>query len=81
MDKIKDQELKKLHEFELFFEKANKMLGKLTSEFEFKKSDILRQMSEKFIEREDFKEGLSKIYGEDISVNLDNGNIIRTEEK
>ena len=75
MNKIKDEELKKLQGFEHFFKKANETLGELTSEFEFKKSDILRQINDKYIGREEFKKELIKIYGSDVTINTENGNI------
>lgn len=71
--KIEEKELKKLQNFELFFAEANKTLGQLVTEFEFKKSDVLRQVNDQYAKREEFKKELSEIYGEDISVDLNTG--------
>lgn len=76
MNKIKKEELDELLDFERFFDRANQVLGKLTSEFEFKKSELLGQIDRKYSEREEFKKKLSKIYGEDISINISTGDII-----
>lgn len=72
---IEEKELKKLQEFEVFFQKANEALGDLTTQYEFKKSDILRQVNDKAIKREEFKKELSEIYGQDISIDLNTGAI------
>jgi phenylacetate-coenzyme A ligase PaaK-like adenylate-forming protein len=77
---IEEKELKKLQEFELFFQKANEALGQLTIEFEFKKSDILRQVSEKATKREELKKELSETYGENITIDLSTG-LISIPEK
>jgi phenylacetate-coenzyme A ligase PaaK-like adenylate-forming protein len=77
---IEEKELKKLQEFELFFQKANEALGQLAIEFEFKKSDILRQVSEKAAKREELKKELSETYGENITIDLSTG-LISTPEK
>ena len=81
MNKVKDEELNRLQEFENFFKKANEILGKLTSDFEFKKSDVLRQINEKYIENQEFKKELSKAYGIDISINLETGDITNQTAK
>jgi hypothetical protein len=77
---IEEKELKKLQEFELFFQKANEALGQLMIEFEFKKSDILRQVSEKATKREELKKELSETYGENITIDLSTG-LISIPEK
>lgn len=71
--KIEEKELKKLQSFEMFFVKANETLGQLVTEFEFKKSDVLRQVNDQYAKREEFKKELSEIYGEDISIDLNTG--------
>jgi len=76
---IEEKELKKLQEFEIFFQKANEALGQLTADFEFKKSDVLRQMNDKFVKREDLKKELSEIYGENISIDISTGEISEVE--
>ncbi len=73
LKKIEEKELKKLQNFELFFDEANKTLGQLVTEFEFKKSDVLRQINDQYAKREEFKKELSEIYGEDISIDLNTG--------
>lgn len=77
--KIEEKELKKLQGFEMFFVKANETLGGLVSEFEFKKSDILRQINDQYIKREEFKKELSETYGQDISIDLNTGEISTSE--
>lgn len=77
--KIEEKELKKLQGFEMFFVKANETLGGLVSEFEFKKSDILRQINDQYIKREEFKKELSETYGQDISIDLNTGEISTPE--
>ena len=77
--KIEEKELKKLQSFEMFFVKANETLGGLVSEFEFKKSDILRQINDQYIKREEFKKELSETYGQDISIDLNTGEISTSE--
>lgn len=72
---IESKELKKLQNFEEFFIKANETLGKLVAEFEFKKSDILRQVSDQHVKREEFFKELSEIYGDNVSVNIKTGEI------
>lgn len=77
--KIEEKELKKLQSFEMFFVNANETLGGLVSEFEFKKSDILRQINDQYIKREEFKKELSETYGQDISIDLNTGEISTPE--
>lgn len=77
--KIEEKELKKLQSFEMFFVKANETLGGLVSEFEFKKSDILRQINDQYVKREEFKKELSETYGQDISIDLNTGEISTPE--
>lgn len=77
--KIEEKELKKLQNFELFFTKANEALGQLVSEFEFKKSDVMRQINDQYIKREEFKKELSEIYGEKISIDINTGEISEQE--
>lgn len=79
MKKIEEKELKKLQNFEEFFTKANEALGKLVTEFEFKKSDVLRQINDQYVKREEFKKELSEIYGENISIDINTGDISEVE--
>jgi hypothetical protein len=81
MKKIEEKELKKLQEIEQFFKGANEALGQLTTEYEFKKSDILRQVNEKFIKQDELKKELSEIYGENISIDINTGDISEVEQK
>lgn len=77
--KIEEKELKKLQELESFFKSANEALGQLTTEYEFKKSDVLRQVNEKLIKQEDLKKELAEVYGENISININTGEISEGE--
>lgn len=77
--KIEEKELKKLQGFETFFSSANEALGSLTTDYEFKKSDILRQIEREFAKREEFKKELSETYGQDISIDLNTGEISTSE--
>lgn len=77
--KIEEKELKKLQNFETFFTKANEAIGQLVVDFEFKKSDILRQIDDQYIKREEFKKELAEVYGENISININTGEISEGE--
>lgn len=79
MKKIEEKELKKLQEIEQFFKAANESLGQLTTEYEFKKSDILRQVNEKFIKQDELKKELAETYGENISIDINTGEISEVE--
>ena len=70
-----EKELKKLQNIEIFFTQANETLGRLVSEFEFKKSDVMRQLSDHYVKQEEFKKELSEIYGENISIDINTGEI------
>lgn len=72
---IEEKELKKLQNFETFFTKANEAIGQLVTEFEFKKSDVLRQINDQYVKREEFKKELSETYGENISIDINTGDI------
>jgi hypothetical protein len=76
---IEEKELKKLQEIEQFFKRANEALGQLTTEYEFKKSDILRQVNEKFIKQDELKKELAETYGENISIDIKTGEISEVE--
>lgn len=76
---IEAKELKKLQNFEEFFTKANEALGQLVTEFEFKKSDVMRQISDQYVKREEFKKELSETYGENISIDINTGDISEVE--
>ena len=76
---IESKELKKLQEIEQFFKSANESLGQLTTEYEFKKSDILRQVNEKFIKQDELKKELVETYGENISIDINTGEISEVE--
>jgi len=76
---IEEKELKKLQEFESFFKGAYEALGQLTTEYEFKKSDVLRQVNEKLIKQDEIKKELAEIYGENISININTGEISEGE--
>lgn len=76
---IEAKELKKLQNFEEFFTKANEALGQLVTEFEFKKSDVLRQINDQYVKREEFKKELSETYGENISIDINTGDISEVE--
>jgi archaellum component FlaC len=76
---IEGKELKKLQEIEQFFKSANETLGQLTTEYEFKKSDILRQVNEKFIKQDELKKELVETYGENISIDINTGEISEVE--
>jgi hypothetical protein len=76
---IEEKELKKLQEIESFFKSANEALGQLTTEYEFKKSDILRQVNEKFIKQDELKKELAETYGENISIDIKTGEISEAE--
>lgn len=71
---ISEEELDRLKIVESFFARANNILGSLVAEFEMKKSDILRQMSEENETRETLKKELSDKYG-NVSINLETGEI------
>ena len=75
LKKIEEKELTKLQNFEGFFVKANEALGQLVTEFEFKKSDVLRQINDQYVKREEFKKELSETYGENISIDINTGEI------
>lgn len=79
MKKIEEKELKKLQNFETFFTKANEALGQLVTEFEFKKSDVMRQISDQYVKREEFKKELAETYGENISIDINTGDISEVE--
>lgn len=79
MKKIEEKELKKLQNFETFFIKANETIGQLVTEFEFKKSDVLRQINDQYVKREEFKKELSETYGENISIDINTGDISEVE--
>lgn len=76
---IEEKELKKLQELESFFKSANEALGQLTTDYEFKKSDVLRQVNEKLIKQDELKKELAGIYGENISININTGEISEGE--
>jgi len=76
---IEEKELKKLQNFETFFTKANEAIGQLVTEFEFKKSDVLRQINDQYVKREEFKKELSETYGENISIDINTGEISEAE--
>lgn len=76
---IEEKELKKLQNFETFFTKANEAIGQLVTEFEFKKSDVLRQINDQYVKREEFKKELSETYGENISIDINTGDISEGE--
>lgn len=76
---IEEKELKKLQNFEEFFTKANEALGQLVTEFEFKKSDVMRQISDQYVKREEFKKELAETYGENISIDINTGEISEVE--
>lgn len=78
---IEEKELKKLQNFETFFTKANEAIGQLVTEFEFKKSDVLRQINDQYVKREEFKKELSETYGENISIDINTGDISEVEQK
>jgi hypothetical protein len=79
LKKIEEKELTKLQNFEGFFVKANEALGQLVTEFEFKKSDVLRQINDQYVKREEFKKELSETYGENISIDINTGDISEAE--
>lgn len=79
MKKIEEKELKKLQNFETFFTKANEAIGQLVTEFEFKKSDVMRQISDQYVKREEFKKELAETYGENISIDINTGDISEVE--
>lgn len=76
---IEAKELTKLQELESFFKSANEALGQLTTEYEFRKSDILRQVNDKIVKREEFKKELAETYGENISIDINTGEISEVE--
>jgi hypothetical protein len=76
---IEEKELKKLQEIESFFRSANEALGQLTTEYEFKKSDVLRQVNEKLIKQDELKKELAETYGENISIDINTGEISEAE--
>ena len=76
---IEAKELTKLQELESFFKRANEALGQLTTEYEFRKSDILRQVNDKIVKREEFKKELAETYGENISIDINTGEISEVE--
>jgi len=78
---IEEKELKKLQNFETFFTKANEAIGQLVTEFEFKKSDVLRQINDQYVKREEFKKELSETYGENISIDINTGDISEVEQE
>lgn len=73
--KVEEKELTKLQNFESFFTKANEALGQLVTEFEFKKSDVLRQVNDQYVKREEFKKELAETYGENISIDINTGEV------
>lgn len=81
LKKIEEKELKKLQNFETFFAKANEAIGQLVTEFEFKKSDVLRQINDQYVKREEFKKELSETYGENISIDINTGDISEVEQE
>lgn len=81
LKKIEEKELIKLQNFEGFFVKANETLGQLVTEFEFKKSDVLRQINDQYVKREEFKKELSETYGENISIDMKTGEISEVEQE
>jgi hypothetical protein len=81
LKKIEEKELIKLQNFEGFFVKANEALGQLVTEFEFKKSDVLRQINDQYVKREEFKKELSEVYGENISIDIKTGEISEVEQE
>lgn len=81
LKKIEEKELKKLQSFEEFFTKASEALGRLVTDFEFKKSDIMRQISDQYVKREDFKKELTETYGENISIDISTGDVSEVETK
>jgi hypothetical protein len=76
---IEEKELKKLQEIESFFKSANEALGQLTTEYEFKKSDVLRQVNEKLIKQDELKKELAETYGENITIDINTGEISEAE--
>lgn len=76
---IEEKELKKLQEIESFFKSANEALGQLTTEYEFKKSDVLRQVNEKLIKQDELKKELAETYGENITIDINTGEISESE--
>jgi hypothetical protein len=76
---IEEKELKKLQEIESFFKSANEALGQLTTEYEFKKSDVLRQVNEKLIKQDELKKELAETYGENIIIDINTGEISEAE--
>jgi hypothetical protein len=81
LKKIEEKELIKLQNFEGFFVKANEALGQLVTEFEFKKSDVLRQINDQYVKREEFKKELSEVYGGNISIDIKTGEISEVEQE
>lgn len=81
LKKIEEKELTKLQNFEGFFVKANEALGQLVTDFEFKKSDVLRQINDQYVKREEFKKELSETYGENISIDINTGDISKVEQE
>ena len=81
LKKIEEKELNKLQNFETFFTKANEAIGQLVTEFEFKKSDVLRQINDQYVKREEFKKELSETYGENISIDINTGDISKVEQE
>ena len=81
LKKIEEKELTKLQNFEGFFVKANEALGQLVTDFEFKKSDVLRQINDQYVKREEFKKELSEVYGENISIDIKTGEISEVEQE
>lgn len=79
--RIEEKELTKLQNFESFFKNANEALGQLVAEFEFKKSDVMRQINDQYVKREEFKKELAEIYGENISIDIKTGDISEAQQE
>lgn len=73
--KVTEQELSKVRKFEGSLMQMNEALGKLCSDFEFRKSIILQDISNALSKKDEFTKELIEIYGEGFTLDISNGEL------
>lgn len=81
VSKVTESELSKVRKLEGNLMQMNETLGRLSSDFEFKKSMILKDISETLSRKDEFLKELAEIYGDGFSLDISNGELSNQEKK
>lgn len=79
MNAIEAKQLKKLQDFNKFFSQSRESLGDLLIQYELKKASILNQVIDIQNKYSELEKELKEDYGEDITINIETGEIQEKE--